>query len=81
MIIEDEWVDNNELIAIASSNDDYDSLRTDVPVEVSQGPIPFDQFMVSNRDIRTPTMPSATISLHIYERYTDKVLSSEFALF
>ena len=52
MIIEDERVDDNELVAIASGNDDYDSLRTDGPVEVSRGPIPFDQFMASNRAIR-----------------------------
>ena len=35
MIIEDERVDDNELVAIASSNYDYDSLGTDSPVEVS----------------------------------------------
>ena len=29
MIIEDERVDDNELVAIASGNDDYDSLGTD----------------------------------------------------
>ena len=52
MIIEDEQVDDNELVAIASSNDDYDSLGTNGPVEVSRGPIPFDQFMASNRVIR-----------------------------
>ena len=52
MIIEDERVDDNELVAIASGNDDYDSLGTDDPVEVSRGPIPFDQFMVSNCAIR-----------------------------
>ena len=81
MIIEDERVDDNELVAIASGNDNYYSLGTDGPVEVSRGPIPFDQFMAGNRDIRTPTMPSATTSLHICGRYTDKALSSEFALF
>ena len=51
MIIEDERVDDNELVAIASGNDDYDSLGTDGPVEVSRDPIPFDQFMASNRAI------------------------------
>ena len=35
MIIEDERVDDNELVAIASGNDNYDSLGTDGPVEVS----------------------------------------------
>ena len=35
MIIEDGRVDDNELVAIASGNDDYDSLGTDGPVEVS----------------------------------------------
>ena len=52
MIIEDEQVDDNELVAIASGNDDYDSLGTDDPVEVSRGLRPFDQFMASNRVIR-----------------------------
>ena len=52
MIIEDERVDDNELVAIAFGNDDYDSLITDDLVEVSRGPIPFDQFMASNRAIR-----------------------------
>ena len=52
MIIEDEQVDDNELVAIAYGNDDYDSLGTDGSVEVSRGPIPFDQFMTSNRAIR-----------------------------
>ena len=52
MIIEDERVDDNELVAIASGNDDYDSLGTDGPVEVSRGPRPFDQFMAINRAIR-----------------------------
>ena len=52
MIIEDERVDDNELVAIAYGNDDYDSLGTDGPVEVSRSPIPFDQFMASNRAIR-----------------------------
>ena len=52
MIIEDERVDDNELVAIAYGNDDYDSLGTDGPVEVSRYPIPFDQFMASNRVIR-----------------------------
>ena len=42
MIIEDDRVDDNELVAIASGNDDYDSLGTDGPDEVSRGPIPFD---------------------------------------
>ena len=51
MIIEDERIDDNELVAIASGNDDYDSLGTDDTVEVSQGPRPFDQFMSSNRAI------------------------------
>ena len=35
MIIEDERVDDNELVAISSGNDDYDSLGTDGPVEIS----------------------------------------------
>ena len=35
MIIEDERVDDNELVAIASGNYDYDSLGTDGPVEAS----------------------------------------------
>ena len=52
MIIEDEWVDDNELVAIAFGNDEYDSLGTDGPVEVSRGPRPFDQFMATNRAIR-----------------------------
>ena len=52
MIIEDERVDDNELVSIASTNDDYDSLGTDDPVEVSRGPRPFDQFMASNHAIR-----------------------------
>ena len=52
MIIEDERVDDNGLVAMTSGNDDYDSLGTDDPVEVSQGPIPFDQFMARNRAIR-----------------------------
>ena len=52
MIIEDERVDDNELVAIASGNDDYDSLGTDGLVEVSRGTIPFDQFMASNHAIR-----------------------------
>ena len=51
MLIEDERVDDNELVAIASINDDYDSLGIDGPVEVSRGPIPFDQFMANNRAI------------------------------
>ena len=51
MIIEDERVDNNALVAIAFGNDDYDSLGTDGPVEVSRGPRPFDQFMATNRAI------------------------------
>ena len=51
-IIEDERVDENELVAIASANDDYDSLGTDGPVEVSRGQRPFDQFMTTNRAIR-----------------------------
>ena len=29
MIIEDERVDDNELVAVAASNEDYDSLGTD----------------------------------------------------
>ena len=52
MIIEDEWVDDNELVAIASGNYDYDSLGTDGPVEVSRGPRPFEQFMATNCAIR-----------------------------
>ena len=52
MIIEDERVDDNKLVAIAAGNEDYDSLGTDGPVEVSQGPIPFNQFMARNRPIR-----------------------------
>ena len=52
MIIEDERVDDNEFVAIAYSNDDYDSLGTDDLVEVSRGPRPFDQFMATNRVIR-----------------------------
>ena len=42
MIIEDERVNDIELVAIAYGNDDYDSLGTDGPVEVSRGPRPFD---------------------------------------
>ena len=52
MIIKDERVDDNGLVAMASGNDDYDSLGTDGPIEVSRGPIPFDHFMASNRAIR-----------------------------
>ena len=52
MIIEDEQVDDNELVAVAASNEDYDSLGIDGPVEVSIGPIPFDQFMARNYAIR-----------------------------
>ena len=52
MIIKDERVDDNELAAIPSDNDDYDSLGTDGQVEVSRGPRPFDQFMATNRVIR-----------------------------
>ena len=52
IIIEDVLVDDNELIAIASGNDDYDSLGIDGTVEVSRDPRPFDQFMASNRAIR-----------------------------
>ena len=55
MIIEDERVDDDELVAIASANDDYDSLGTDGPVEVSRGPRPFDQFMANNRASRDST--------------------------
>ena len=51
MIIEDERVNDNELVAIASGNDDYDSLGIDGLIEVSRDLIPFDQFMASNRDI------------------------------
>ena len=51
MINEDERVDDNELVAIASGNDDYDSLGTDGPFEVSQGTRPFDQFMATYRAI------------------------------
>ena len=51
MIIEDKRVDDNELVVIAFSNDDYDSLGIDGPVEVSRGPILFDQFMASNHAI------------------------------
>ena len=83
MIIEDERVDDNELVAIASGNDDYDSLGTDDPIEVSRGPIPFDQFMASNRAIRDSSTHYALrhdIIAH-RGRYTDKALSSEFALF
>ena len=52
MIIEDERVDDNELIAVVAGNEDYDSLGTDGPVEVSRGPIPFDQFLARNRAIQ-----------------------------
>ena len=52
MIIEDERVDDNELVAITSGNYDCDSLGTDGPVEVSRGPRSFDQFMATNRVIR-----------------------------
>ena len=52
MIIEDEHVDDNELVAIASGNDDYDSFGTDSPVKLSRGPRPFDQFMATNHAIR-----------------------------
>ena len=51
-IIEDERVDGKELVALATGNEDYDSLGTDGPVEVSRGPISFDQFMARNRAIR-----------------------------
>ena len=34
-IIEDERVDDNELVAVAASNEDYDTLGTDGLVEVS----------------------------------------------
>ena len=83
MIIEDERVDDNELVAVAASNEDYDSLGTDGPVEVSRGPIPLINLWLETApfEIRTPTMPSATTSLYICGRYTDKALSSEFALF
>ena len=37
MIVEDERVDGNELVAIAYGNDNYDSLGTNGPVEVSRG--------------------------------------------
>ena len=46
MIIEDERV------AAVAGNEDYDSLGTNGSVEVSRGPIPFDQFMARNRAIR-----------------------------
>ena len=52
MITEDERVDDNELVAAAADNEDYDSLGTNGPVEVSRGSIPFDQFMARNRAIR-----------------------------
>ena len=55
MIIEDERVDDDELVAIASANEDYDSLGIDGPIEVSRGPRPFDQFMANNRAIRDST--------------------------
>ena len=55
MIIEDERVDDDELVAITSANDDYDSLGTDDLVEVSRGPRPFDQFIATNRAIRDST--------------------------
>ena len=48
MIIEDEWVDDNELVVVATGNEDYDSLGIDGSVEVSRGPIPYDQFMARN---------------------------------
>ena len=41
MIIEDERVVDKELVAIAVGNEDYDSLGTNGPVEVSRVPIPF----------------------------------------
>ena len=44
-------------IAIASGNDDYDSLGTDDLVEVSRGLRPFDQFMATNRAIRDSICP------------------------
>ena len=52
MIIEDERDDDNELVAVAAGNEDYDSLGTDGSVEVSLGSIPFDQFMARKRAIR-----------------------------
>ena len=52
MIIEDERVDDNELVAIASGIYDYDSLGTDGPIQVSRGPRPFEQFMATSRAIR-----------------------------
>ena len=52
MIIEDERVDDNELVAIVFGNDDYDSSGTVGLVEVSRDPIPFDQFMAINCVIR-----------------------------
>ena len=35
MIIENERVDDKELVAVDAGNEDYDSLGTDGPVEVS----------------------------------------------
>ena len=52
MIIEDEQVDDNELVAVAADDEDYDSLGTNGPVEVLQGLILFDQFMARNCAIR-----------------------------
>ena len=52
MIIKDERVDDNELVATTIGNEEYDSLGTDGSIEVSRGPIPFDQFMARNRAIR-----------------------------
>ena len=85
MIIEDDRVDDNELVAVAVGNEDYDSLGTDGPVEVSRDPRPETRYPLINLwletaafEIRTPTMPSAKTSLHICGRYTDKALLSEF---
>ena len=83
MIIEDERVDDNELVVAAAGNEDYDSLGTDGPVEVSEARYPLINLWLETVpfEIPTPTMPSATTSLHICGRYTDKALSSEFVLF
>ena len=70
MIIEDERVDDNELVAIASGNDDYDSLGTDDQLKYHEARYPLINLwlVTAPSEIRTPTMPSATTSLHICGR-------------
>ena len=69
MIIEDEQVDDNELVAIATGDKDYDSLGTNGPVEVSRGPIPFNQFMARNciiQDLNTHYALRHDIITHLW---------------